>query len=166
MRLHMLLTLCILTWCRSTWAVTSLLPAACPRPSIMVKSVSRRTCEYLKDFMLHLDEEPELVTQGCEVTQWQFSPAPCAGTSGSWKDKQAWQNNPIKFFMETNLAYLVKENSCYSFLMRLMLWEISQKCLFLILNIVLSKDVIAQNGTRSVCLLMLPWLSPIFGSVL
>lgn len=48
-------------------------------------------------------------------------PAPCAGQPGSWKDKQAWQSNPLKFFMETNLAYLVKENSCYSFLMRLML---------------------------------------------
>lgn len=104
------------------------------------------------------DKEPEFVTQCCEVSQWQFSPAPCAGVSGSWKDKQAWQNNPTKFFMETNLAYLVKENSCYSFLMRLMLWEISQKCLFLILNIVLSKDVIAQNGTCSICLLMLHWL--------
>lgn len=114
-RLHMLLTLCTLTWSRSTSAVTSLLPAACRRPSTTVKSVSirRLLCGVHTQLSWSLKDLRD------------SSPAPCAAQPGSWKDKQAWQNNPLKFFMETNLAYLVKENSCYSFLMRLMLWEIS-----------------------------------------
>lgn len=64
------------------------------------------------------------------------------------EDQQAGRNNPPKLSVETNLAYFVKENSCYSFLMRLMLWEISPKCLFLILKAALPR----QNGTHSVAL--------------
>ena len=53
--------------------------------------------------------------------------------SGSWKDKQAWQqSNPLCSSQETNLAYFVKESFCYFFLTFLMLSEISQKCLFLV----------------------------------
>lgn len=64
------------------------------------------------------------------------------------EDQQAGHNNPPKLSVETNLAYLVKENSCYSFLMRLMLWEMSQKCLFLLLKAALPR----QGGTHSVAL--------------
>lgn len=80
----------------------------------------------LKDFLLCPAEVKSQNRRHNSLMELRDSfPAPCVGQPGSWKDKQAWQNNPLKCFMETNLAYLVEENSCYSFLMRLMLWEIS-----------------------------------------
>lgn len=58
--------------------------------------------------------------------------------------------------METNQAYFVKENFCYFFLACLMLWEISQECLFLIWK--LSPQDILYLRMVKIHLLMLQFL--------